>query len=93
MSTSKCGLVSAVKLALLFSLQGDKQDPEDPIMPPFGIRKVQFHTLRKKVGKEYNLEDPIWEMEKWCIYSPTEGASTTWHHQQGNKIATLNAIF
>lgn len=51
--------------------------------PPFGIRKVQFHTLRKKVGKEYNLEEPIWEMEKWCIYSPPTEGTGTWHHQQG----------
>ena len=61
-------------------MQADKKDPKDPILP-FGIRKVQFHTLRKKVGKEYNLEEPIWETEKWCIFSPSEGA--LWHYHQG----------
>lgn len=33
------------------------------------------------MGKEYNLEEPIWETEKWCIYSPSEGAQ--WHHHNG----------
>lgn len=33
------------------------------------------------MGKEYNLEEPIWETEKWCIFSPSEGAQ--WHYHQG----------
>ena len=63
-----------------FLFQADKKNSKDPILP-FGIRKVQFHNLRKKVGKEYNLEEPIWETEKWCIFSPSEGA--LWHHHRG----------
>ena len=68
------------KYSFIVSFQADKKDPKDPILP-FGIRKVQFHTLHKKLGKEYNLEDPIWETGKWCIFSPSEGA--LWHHHQG----------
>jgi hypothetical protein len=61
-------------------LQADNKDHKDPIMP-YGIRKVQLYNIRKKVGKAYNLEDPIWEAEKWCIFSKSEAAQ--WHHHRG----------
>ena len=67
--------------AYSFFLQQDNVDPQDPVLTPFGtITKVRI--LRgKKLGKEYNLEEPIWETEKWCIFSPSEGAQ--WHFHQG----------
>ena len=63
-----------------FIFQADKENSKNPTLP-FGIRKVQFHNLRKKVGKEYNPEELIWETDQWCIYSPSEGA--LWHHHNG----------
>ena len=63
-----------------FIFQADKENSKNPTLP-FGIRKVQFHNLRKKVGKEYNPEELIWETNQWCIYSPSEGA--LWHHHNG----------
>ena len=61
-----------------FIFQQD-QDPQDPVLPFH--TKVRITTLRKKWGKEYNTEEPIWESEKWCIFSPSEGAQ--WHFHQG----------
>ena len=50
-------------------------------MIPYLKRKVQIHTMRKKQGIEYNEEEPIWESEKWCIFSPNPMAA--WHYHQG----------
>ena len=50
-------------------------------MIPYLKRKVQIHTMRKKQGKEYNEDEPIWESEKWCIFSPNPMAA--WHYHQG----------
>lgn len=73
-------LANTIRHRLMAKNQADQKNTKDPVLP-FGIRKVQFHNLRKKVGKEYNLEEPIWETEKWCIYSPSEGA--LWHYHNG----------
>ena len=61
-------------------MQGDNKDPKDPVIP-YLKRKVQIHKLRKKEGKEFNEEEPIWESEKWCIYSPNPLAA--WHYHGG----------
>ena len=69
--------VVVIRLIYYDSLQQDNADPQNP---PFGITKVRITTLRKKMGKE-NTEDPIWESEKWCIFSPREDAQ--WHFHRG----------
>jgi len=73
-------LANTIRHRLMAKNQADKENSKNPTLP-FGIRKVQFHNLRKKVGKEYNPEELIWETDQWCIYSPSEGA--LWHHHNG----------
>lgn len=71
-------LANTIRGRLLAKSQDDNKEKKDPTKDH---PRVRLYNIRKKVGKVYNLEEPIWETGKWCTYSPSKAAQ--WHHHQG----------